>query len=213
MLSLVLACDLIQSSAPETLPTGMMITPTAAKGSVFQPLNPDLPDLPQFTVDHPVSTVVSPDGNTLLVLTSGYNRNNNLEGKAVPSQSNEYVFVYDIRGQLPVKQQVLKVPNAFAGIAWNPSGREFYVSGGVDDTVHIFEQANGLWAEAQPAIALGHKSGLGKEVKPMVAGVAVTASGTRLLAVNYENDSVSIIDLKARQVITELDLRPGKSNP
>src|SRR5439155_2596992 len=109
MLSLVLACALIQSPAPEPLPTGMMITPTVAKGSVFRPLNPGLPDLPQFTADHPVSTVVSPDGDTLLVLTSGYNRNNNLEGKAVPAQSNEYVFVYDIRGQLPVNQQVLKV--------------------------------------------------------------------------------------------------------
>src|SRR5690349_20038329 len=42
------------SPAAENLPTGMQITPTAARGSTFQPLNPDLPDLPQFTVDHPV---------------------------------------------------------------------------------------------------------------------------------------------------------------
>src|SRR5258707_15205767 len=61
--------------APESLPTGMNITPTAARGSTFQPLNPDLPDLPQFTVDHPLSTAISPDGGTLLILTSGFNRN------------------------------------------------------------------------------------------------------------------------------------------
>src|SRR5947209_17666555 len=176
-------------AAPETLPTGMMITPTAARGSVYKALNPDLAELPGFTVDHPVSPAVSPDGNTLLVLTSGFNRNNDTEGKAIPAQSNEYVFVFDIRGPMPARQQVLKIPNSFVGLAWNPSGREFYVSGGVNDTVHIFEYANGQWTEAQAALPLGHKNGLGKEVKPMVAGVAVNASGTRLLAVNYEYDS------------------------
>src|SRR5436305_12248394 len=73
--------------APQPLPTGMMITTTAARGSVYEPLNPDLPELPEFTVDHPVSSAVSPDGNTLLVLTSGYNRNNDKDGKAIPPQS------------------------------------------------------------------------------------------------------------------------------
>src|SRR5258708_36969655 len=53
----------------ETLPTGMSITPTAAKGSSFQPLNPELPDLPQFNADLPITTAISPDGNTLLSLT------------------------------------------------------------------------------------------------------------------------------------------------
>src|SRR5438128_2390510 len=126
---------------PQTLPTGMMITPTAARGSVFLPLNPDLPHLPDVTVndivDHPVSTALSPDGNTLLVLTSGYNRMNDTAGKAIPWQSNEYVFVYDVRQRLPFKRQVLQVPNTFIGITWNPDGREFYVSGGKDDNVHI----------------------------------------------------------------------------
>src|SRR6266566_3080045 len=75
------------SPSPESLPTGMSITPTAAKGSTFQPLNPDLPDLPQFTVDHPITTAISPDGNTLLVLTSGYNRNFDVKAKKIPAQS------------------------------------------------------------------------------------------------------------------------------
>src|SRR6478735_12578569 len=79
----------------QELPTGMSITPMAARGSTFQPLNPDLPDLPQFTVDHPISTAVSPDGNTLLILTSGYNRNNDAKAKAIPAQTSEYVFVLD----------------------------------------------------------------------------------------------------------------------
>src|SRR5215467_2143558 len=47
---------------PENLPTGMMITPTAARGAIFQRLNPGLHDLPDFTVDHPITTAASLDG-------------------------------------------------------------------------------------------------------------------------------------------------------
>ncbi len=119
------------------------ITPTASPKSVFQALNPDLPDLPQYTVDHPVSTAVSPDGATLLILTSGYSLNHDAKNKPIPGQSNEYVFVYDITQGTPVKKQVLQVPNTFVGLAWNPNGEEFYVSGGADDDVHIFEKKSG----------------------------------------------------------------------
>src|SRR5216684_6401928 len=142
----------VPATKPEALPTGMSITPLAAPGSTFQPLNPDLPDLPQFTADHPVSTALSPDGGTLLILTSGYNTHSDARGKPIPAQSNEYVFVYDVRQQPPVKRQVLQVPFTFAGIAWNPSGHQFYVSGGVTDRVHIFEQAGDRWAEQTPPI-------------------------------------------------------------
>ncbi|HET8890293.1 MAG TPA: beta-propeller fold lactonase family protein [Candidatus Angelobacter sp.] len=206
----------------QELPTGMSITPTAARGSTFQPLNPDLPDLPQFTVDHPISTAVSPDGNTLLILTSGYNRNNDVKAKAIPSQTSEYVFVFDLRGAAPVKQQVLRVPNTYVGLAWAPDGRQFYVSGGQDDNVHIFAQESGRWAESSPPVSLGHKTGLGiaermeskiSPLHPMAAGVAVSPDGKFLLVANYQNDSVSLVDLDKRLVIAELDLRPGKINP
>ncbi|HLJ87199.1 MAG TPA: beta-propeller fold lactonase family protein [Candidatus Angelobacter sp.] len=205
------------SSDPEVLPTGMSITPSAAKGSVFQPLNPDLPDLPQFTADHPVTTAVSPDGNTLLVLTSGYNRNRDAHGRSAASQSNEYLFVFDIRGDIrvkqPVKKQVLQIPNTFVGLAWNPDGKRFYVSGGLNDNVHTFGLEGDRWKESSQPIALGHEAGLGFQMRPQVAGVAVNKSGTLLLAVNYENDSVSIVDLKSWSKVGELDLRPGKNNP
>jgi hypothetical protein len=38
----------------ERLHTGMKITPTAAPGALFQSLNPDLPDLPDFTAGQAV---------------------------------------------------------------------------------------------------------------------------------------------------------------
>lgn len=104
------------------------------------------------------------------------------------------------------------VANSFNGIAWNPSGREFYVSGGSDDSVHIFTRRNGLFAESTE-LKLGHSAGIGLVVKPVAAGLAVSPSGTQLLVANYENDSVSLIDLARYAVIAELDLRPGRIDP
>ncbi|MGC2745407.1 MAG: bifunctional YncE family protein/alkaline phosphatase family protein, partial [Candidatus Angelobacter sp.] len=200
----------------------MSITPLAARGSTLQPLNPDLPDLPDFTVDHPISTAVGPDGNTLLILTSGFNRNNDAKGKAIPARTGEYIFVFDIQQSKPVQKQALRIPNAYVGLAWAPDGSHFYAGGGRDDDVHVFTQEGGHWNETEKPIELGHKAGLGvadrSETKvtpldPMVAGVAVGPDGKRLLVANHQNDSVSLIDLETNQVIGDLDLRPGKINP
>ena len=85
------------------IPTGVKITPTAAPGSSFQPLNPGLSTNPSFTAGQAVTTAVNPNGKTLLVLTSGFNRENfttgpNL-GRRNPAESNEYIFVFDISGK------------------------------------------------------------------------------------------------------------------
>ncbi|MFZ0212887.1 MAG: bifunctional YncE family protein/alkaline phosphatase family protein [Candidatus Acidiferrales bacterium] len=196
--------------ARAVLPTGMTITPMAAQGSFFVPLNPGLADFPDYVAGQPVTTAMSPDSATLLVLTSGYNRLNNAAGHAIKKDSNEYVFVFDVSQGKPRQTQVLDVPDTFDGIAWNPNGTEFYVSGGVDDDVHVFAKSNGEWAEAGPAIALGHKHGLGIDVKPEAAGLAVTGDGKQIIVANFENDSVSVIDVAARKKTAELDLRPGK---
>lgn len=187
-----------------------------SRGALFQTLNPDLPTRPDFVAGQAVTSVTSPDGKTLLVLTSGFNRNNGPTGARVPGESNEYVFVYDISGQTPVKRQVLQVPNTFVGMAWHPAGKEFYVSGGRDDNVRIYAQVAGAWAEVA-AVALGHAptgagnlGGLSINNRPNAAGLAVNADGTRLVVANHENDSVSVIDLGQRVKIAELDLRPGK---
>lgn len=197
----------------ELLPTGVRITPEAAEGAIFQPLNPDLPTRPDFLAGQAVTTAVSPDGHTLLILTSGYNRNNDPSGQRIAEESNEYVFVYDISGNVPAKRQVLQVPNTFNGLVWHPGGREFYVAGGVDDNVHVFALQGGLWTEVDSPISLGHTTGEGMDVAPMAAGLAVNASGTQLLVANFENDSVSVIDLEKRLAATEVDLRPGKVDP
>ncbi len=200
-------------ATPELLPTGQSITPTAAPGANFQKLNPGQAGHPERFVGDAVSTVLSPDGNTLLVLTSGYNQWYDAAGKKDLTLSTEYIFVFDVKTNVPRRRQAIPIPNAFGGIAWHPDGARFYVAGGVDDVIRSYAKNADIWAESGSAIPLGHSAGLGLAVKPMAAGVAVTQDGKRLVVANYENDSVSIVDLVTRKVTAELDLRPGKSDP
>jgi len=204
--------------AEEALPTGQLITPTAAPGAVFTSLNPGLTDYPDFTAGQAVTSVVSPDGTTLLVLTSGYNRNHDASGKIIPRDSNEYVFVLDISSGSPAQKQVIQIPNTYSGIAFSPDGAQFYVSGGKDDSVHIYAKAGGSWAETGTPIMLGHATGNGlplgsRTVLPAAAGLAVTADGKTIVVANYENDSISLVSAITRERTAELDLRPGKNNP
>src|SRR5580765_4231583 len=62
------------------IPTGVRITPSAAPGSSFQALNPRLSFDPEFIVGQAVTTAISPDGKTLLILTSGFNSQNFTSG-------------------------------------------------------------------------------------------------------------------------------------
>ena len=192
------------------LPTGMRVTPEAMPGAGFEALNPNLPELPDFTAGQASALALSPDGETLLVLTSGYNRNFGPDGAFIEALSSEYVFVYDVAGPLPVKRQVLRVPNTFAGIAWHPDGGRFFVTGGVDDNVYDYAADGDGRFDLAATIALGHSAGVGIDVEPEAAGVAVAPDGKRLLVANYQNESVSLIDAATGEVLDEVDLRPGR---
>jgi YVTN family beta-propeller protein len=200
------------------IPTGVKITPSAAPGSSFQALNPGLPFDPGFTVGQAVTTAISPNGNTLLILTSGYNSQNFTsgpnKGNTNPAESNEYIFVFDISGGSPLQTQVLQVPNAFDGLAFNPSGKEFYASGGPDDDVHFYDWNGSTWAESGTPVKLGHPAALALgQITPGAMDLAVTADGKRLVVANYENDSISLVDIAGRTVLAEKDLRPGNGVP
>ena len=140
-----------------------------------------------------VTTVVSHDGRTLLILTSGFNVISDASGTANAS-SNEFVFVFDIVEQTPKQVQVLQVPNSDSGIVFSPDDSHIYVAGGVDDSLHTFSLSNGVWGEDGAAISLGHKAGLGIVVKPSAAGLDVTADGKKVtgasvLILDRRNDS------------------------
>jgi DNA-binding beta-propeller fold protein YncE len=180
-----------QTGVQSLLNMGQQITPLVIQGSQFVNLNPDLPDNPDWLTGHAVTSVVSPDHKTLLVLTSGYNRVFRTDG--VPDafgtyinwpDSQEYVFIYDISTNTPAKKQVVKVPNTYNGIVFDPSGKAFYVSSGMGDfpfdstgavnpaksagdNIHIFtlNATSGAW-QHETELPLGHTAGLGLVVEP-----------------------------------------------
>src|SRR5262245_44937204 len=93
------------------LPTGQVITPTAAPGSTLELLSTGLRSDGNADAAQAVNTALSPDGKTLLVLTSGWNRDNKREdgtsiqfpaldpSTGLPAGSttlSEWVFVYAV---------------------------------------------------------------------------------------------------------------------
>jgi len=214
MMCAVPAADALESTV---LPTGATITPDAAPGSVFQALTVDLPDYPNRAVDGAQTTLISPDGKTLLILTSGFNKLRDANGAVQPQDSSEYVFVYDISNpSAPGKKQVVFVPRAFGGLVWSPDGTKFYVAGGPDDNLHTYAQSGGQWAEVGTPIPLNHKGNLMNQetqTGPTAAGVGITLDGRTLVVANWETDSVTTVDVVNGVVLSEYDLRPGLINP
>jgi DNA-binding beta-propeller fold protein YncE len=206
---LSLAAPGVSQTEKQLPPTGQAITPAATPGSRFTPLETHTGPYPSYVADGAAAIAVSPDGGEMLVLTSGFNRYDGADGKQVEKQSTQYVFRYAISQSGARRLQTLQVPNSFGGIAWGPGGRSFIVGGGVDDAVYVFAKRGSAFVLASK-IGLGHTAGLGADVRPQAAGVAISPDGRRALATNYYNDSVSLVDLTTRKVIAEQDLRPGK---
>ncbi len=209
------ASALAQTPSPigqTIVPSGQMISPMAASGSVFQDLNPGLADMPNFRAGQAIKTAVSPDGGTLLVLTSGFNNLNEAADVNAPNysylepqDSNEYVFVYGISGggvANPRLKQVIQIPDTFEGLVFAADSKTFYVSGGVDDVVYRYDAAGGKWGRTA-SINLGHSAllgatpvsngGIGFLQSPSAAGLALSADGKTLAVANIYNELVSLI--------------------
>jgi hypothetical protein len=115
-------------SEPIFVTSGQEITPTAAPGSNLLYLNPGLTDFPKYIASGGISSAISPDGNTLLVLTAGYNNLDDSSGSLVAADSQEYIFVFDISKGTPTQKQVLTLPqqlyrNRFRQQSSLPGGR------------------------------------------------------------------------------------------
>jgi len=221
------------------LATGQTITPAVAPGSTFERLATGLRSDGTADAAEAVTTALSPDGKTLLVLTSGYNLNfkdettganitypvlNPTTGEAssVTTRKAEWVFVYDVSSGSLVKKQQINIPNTYDGIAWAPDGERFYVSAGGDDRLYVYSSNGNQFVPDAPFILLGHNSnqtapfpkydgGLLKgtpaaatSTGAIVAGVAVSKDGKTLVAANFENDSISIVDTSTRKVLQEI---------
>jgi DNA-binding beta-propeller fold protein YncE len=108
--------------------------------------------------------------------------------------------------------QVIQQTNAHVGLVWAPNGATLYVAGGNDDAVYAYSKSGGAWAQSAK-IALGHSTtyqnkGLGLNVQPNAAGLAVSADGKTLIVANNYNDSISVIDTATKTIRYEHDLRP-----
>ncbi len=227
------------------LPTGQIITPAATPNSTFAPLATGLRKDDNANAAEAVTTALSPDGKTLLVLTSGYNQNFNNEETGtrftypvldpqtgqpsdVTTPKAEWVFVFDVSSGSLVKKQQINIPNTYNGLAWSASGKSFYVSGGIDDRVYVYTNNGNQYVANAPFILLGHNSNSsapfpkydGGQLKgtpagdrepavvtgAVVAGIAVSKDGKTMVAANFENDSVSIVDTATRHILQEIKL-------
>jgi YVTN family beta-propeller protein len=236
---------------PGFIPTGFRITPSAAPGAVFERLATGLRADGNADAAEASATAISPDGTTLLVLTSGYNIGFQTESgakivhppydpstgapdpTASPLPKSEWVFVYDVAHGAPRKTQQIPIPDTFDGLAWQRDGRGFFVSGGIDDRIYVFERRTPSAAFVPaPSYVLGHNSGDAKPVPSydggilkgtvagrlvpsllptgaVVAGVAASADGRTLVAANLENDSLSLVDTTTHHVADVAFFTPG----
>src|SRR5215472_14313320 len=135
--------------------TGQRITPAAALGSQVLPLHTDLRSDNNADAANAVTTALSPDGSTLLILTSGSNNSfykddgtpivwdilDPTTGKPTGQTTSnaEWVFVYDVSGPVPVQKQKINLPVTYNGLLWDKTGTRFYASGGADDVVYPFK--------------------------------------------------------------------------
>src|SRR5215831_21340344 len=152
------------------------------------------------TSDLPLNMVLSNDGAYLLVTTNG--------------NGDQTINVIDLRrGE---SAQTVSVKKSWLGLTFAPDGKRFFVSGGDDHEVMVFDFAEGK-AEESGKIILGsgdyHKlndreraearrKGLGEFAFP--AGIAVTPDGKRLYVAENLTHKVAVVDLATQQVITKI---------
>ena len=194
------------------LPTGQYITPVAPlTAAIQQPLNPGLPNYPDFVAGEAVRAQLSPDGATLAIICAGQNTLYDKTGTVDKANSTQYIFLYNVGGgnrTAPKLSQVIKQPNAHVGLVWAPDGNTLYGTGGNDDVVYAYTNTLGTWA-VSATIPLGHnKTGIGLGVQPNASGLGISADGKTLVVANNFNDSISVIDTATKTVRYEHDLRP-----
>lgn len=202
----------------EQLPSGHYVTPALIDDAKQTYLNPRLPAYPDFVAGMAVRSRLSPDGETLAVLTAGQNSLYKPDGTVDAANSTQYIFLYDVtRPSRPSLKQVIKQVNAHVGLVFSPDGNTLYAAGGSDDAVYVYTK-NGPSYDPAPPIALGHyppgstgsarNRGVGINVQPNASGLDVSADGRTLVVANNYNDSISVIDTETRIVRYEHDLRP-----
>jgi YVTN family beta-propeller protein len=152
--------------------------------------------------DLPMNMVLSRDGRYLLVTTNG--------------NGEQTVNIIDAQRGQSVQNIVVK--KSWLGLEFAPDGKRFYVSGGDDNEVLLFDFADGK-ATAAGKINLGssayhalsdreraeaRRKGQGEYAFP--AGLAVTPDGQRLYVAENLSNKVAVVDLAAKHVVTKIEV-------
>ncbi|MBK6795892.1 MAG: bifunctional YncE family protein/alkaline phosphatase family protein [Acidobacteria bacterium] len=145
------------------------------------------------TSDMPMNMELSRDGRYLLATTNGWGMHT--------------INIIDLNTSKSVQE--VEVKKSWLGLAFSPDGKRFYVSGGDDNEVFIFDFDNGKATEAGKII-LGspqyhkldekgrdeaRKAGRGEFAFP--AGIAASPDGKHLYVVENLSNQVSVIELGA----------------
>lgn len=200
-------------AADDVLPTGQRITPLAAPGSRMMALDPEIAELPGLKLGFAVNAVLSPDRTQLAIVTAGTNSLAGPDGKPLnPKATGDFIVIYDVTGSTPRRSATIDIPASYGGLAWSADGHRLHVATGVDDSVRAYAETGGKWSPIGAAVKLGHAAGIGIDIKPLAAGIALFDGDTRLAVANRHNDSLSIVDL-ASGAVREIDLRPGGGKP
>ncbi|MGH9840603.1 MAG: beta-propeller fold lactonase family protein [Blastocatellia bacterium] len=174
-----------------------------AKGTLLPngwTLTPEGAQIP--TSDLPLNMVLSADGRYLLVTTNG--------------NGDQTIEVIDLNANQSVQR--ISVKKSWLGLAFAPDGKRFFVSGGDDNEVMIFDFAAGKATEAGKIIlgsgdyhkldekgrAEARRKGLGEFAFP--AGLAVTPDGQRLYVAENLTHKVAVVDLANRQVVAKIEV-------
>lgn len=139
-------------------PGGALVDAVSAAGYLtdpqsifFMPQSPATADpttfLTNWEVGQAVTSLVSPDGSTLLVMTTGYNQVWALTAKGPKTvNTSEWVFVFDNTTNPPTQLQAFPIPNAFNGMAFDPA----YGITDTDKTPKVFYVSSGAGNPAPP---------------------------------------------------------------
>jgi YVTN family beta-propeller protein len=147
--------------------------------------------------DLPLAMTLSPDGHSLIVTNNGDQK---------PTLRVVNLDHHDIGG-------VLRLDDAWLGLAWTPDGKTLYSSGAASNTVQAFSWANQRLRAGRKIAALKNMAPLRPgETRPeaagqtFVGGIAVSRDGSHVFAVHVFGQLVTSINVGTGEVATTAKL-------
>lgn len=152
--------------------------------------------------DLPLNMVITRDGRYLLSTTNG--------------NGDQNIDIIDLRSGAVT--QTITVSKSWLGIAFAPDGKRFFVSGGDDNEVMIFDFEAGKATE-RGKINLGSAAyhsldGRGREAArregkgefAFPAGIAVSPDGSRMFVAENLSNKVAVVDVARQKVATKVEV-------